>query len=185
MVESIHVNPAQALCRIFGDARIDVYADGLMSYGPTRTALPEMVASRMRAVAQAAPLAVVWNSSSIAISLTCSSSTDVRLRLMPLLPLEHVTTTVKTAIRPGNRHEWEAMIVIRRYRRYEIRSSRRAHIRGNPDLSNEIHVHPGSSCYALTFDGARRKAQRMVERLNRRDELDVPIARTLEVAQSR
>jgi hypothetical protein len=47
VVESIHVNPAQALCRIFGDARIDVYADGLMSYGPTRAALPEMVASRI------------------------------------------------------------------------------------------------------------------------------------------
>jgi Alpha-2,8-polysialyltransferase (POLYST) len=47
VVESIHVNPAQALVRIFGDARIDVYADGLMSYGPTRTALPEMVAGRI------------------------------------------------------------------------------------------------------------------------------------------
>ena len=47
VVESIQVNPAQALCRIFGDARIDVYADGLMSYGPTRTALPEMVACRI------------------------------------------------------------------------------------------------------------------------------------------
>jgi hypothetical protein len=47
VVESIHVNPAQALCRIFGDARIDVYADGLMSYGPTRTAVPEMVACRI------------------------------------------------------------------------------------------------------------------------------------------
>jgi hypothetical protein len=48
IVESIQVNPAQALCRIFGDARIDVYADGLMSYGPTRNALPEMVASRIQ-----------------------------------------------------------------------------------------------------------------------------------------
>lgn len=47
VVESIHVNPAQALCRIFGDAQIDVYADGLMSYGPTRAPLPEMVASRI------------------------------------------------------------------------------------------------------------------------------------------
>jgi hypothetical protein len=28
VVESIQVNPAQALSRIFGDARIDVYADG-------------------------------------------------------------------------------------------------------------------------------------------------------------
>lgn len=41
------MNPAQALCRIFGDARIDVYADGLMSYGPTRTTLPGMVAGRI------------------------------------------------------------------------------------------------------------------------------------------
>ena len=47
IVESIQVNPAQALCRIFGDARIDLYGDGLMSYGPTRTVLPEMVASRI------------------------------------------------------------------------------------------------------------------------------------------
>jgi hypothetical protein len=47
IVESIQVNPALALCRVFGDARIDLYADGLMSYGPTRTALPEMVASRI------------------------------------------------------------------------------------------------------------------------------------------
>ncbi len=47
IVESIQVNPAQALCRIFGDARIDLYADGLMSYGPTRNVLPEMVASRI------------------------------------------------------------------------------------------------------------------------------------------
>jgi hypothetical protein len=47
VVESIHINPAQALCRIFGDARIDVYAEGLMSYGPTRSPLPEMVSSRI------------------------------------------------------------------------------------------------------------------------------------------
>lgn len=47
VVESIQVNPAQALCSIFGDARIDIYADGLMSHGPTRTALPEMVACRI------------------------------------------------------------------------------------------------------------------------------------------
>jgi Alpha-2,8-polysialyltransferase (POLYST) len=47
VVESINVNPAQAVCRIFGDARIDIYADGLMSYGPTRCALPGMVASRI------------------------------------------------------------------------------------------------------------------------------------------
>jgi hypothetical protein len=47
VVESIQVNPAQALSRIFGDARIDVYADGLMSYGPTRTTLPGMVAGRI------------------------------------------------------------------------------------------------------------------------------------------
>jgi hypothetical protein len=47
VVESIHVNPAQALCRIFGDARIEVYADGLMSYGPTRSLVPEMLGCRI------------------------------------------------------------------------------------------------------------------------------------------
>jgi hypothetical protein len=47
IVESIQVNPARALCRIFEDARIDVYADGLMSYGPTRTSLPAAIGSRV------------------------------------------------------------------------------------------------------------------------------------------
>ncbi len=39
VVESIHVPPARTLCQIFPDARIDVYADGLMTYGPTRDGL--------------------------------------------------------------------------------------------------------------------------------------------------
>ncbi|MET1007527.1 MAG: polysialyltransferase family glycosyltransferase [Propionibacteriaceae bacterium] len=47
VVESIQVSPAVTLCRIFPDARIDVYADGLMSYGPTRSKLPALVASRV------------------------------------------------------------------------------------------------------------------------------------------
>jgi hypothetical protein len=47
VVESIQVNPAQALCQILGDARIDVYADGLMSYGPTRSALPDSIGCRI------------------------------------------------------------------------------------------------------------------------------------------
>lgn len=47
IVESIQVNPARAVCRIFGEAPIDVYADGLMSYGPTRTSLPAAVGSRV------------------------------------------------------------------------------------------------------------------------------------------
>lgn len=47
IVESIQVDPAQALCRIFNDARIDVYADGLMSYGPTRTELNQLVGTRI------------------------------------------------------------------------------------------------------------------------------------------
>ena len=39
VVESIQVNPAIALCRIFHDAPILVHSDGLMSYGPTRNRL--------------------------------------------------------------------------------------------------------------------------------------------------
>lgn len=47
VVESIHVRPAAALCQIFFDALIDVYADGLMSYGPTRSPLPTLVGTRL------------------------------------------------------------------------------------------------------------------------------------------
>lgn len=47
VVESIWVNPAMALCQIFAEARIDVYADGLMSYGPTRNPIPGLVACRI------------------------------------------------------------------------------------------------------------------------------------------
>ncbi len=50
LVESIQVDPARALCRIFPDAPIVVYADGLMSYGPTRQALPESVGVRVEAL---------------------------------------------------------------------------------------------------------------------------------------
>ncbi len=32
----------------------------------------------------------------------------------------------KTSIRPGNRHEWEAVIIRRRHRPYKIKISRRA-----------------------------------------------------------
>lgn len=47
IVESIQVSPAQTLCQVFSDARIDVYADGLMSYGPTPDRLAVQVASRI------------------------------------------------------------------------------------------------------------------------------------------
>jgi Alpha-2,8-polysialyltransferase (POLYST) len=47
VVESIQVAPALALCQVFPDARIDVYADGLMSYGPTRNPLPPTVGTRV------------------------------------------------------------------------------------------------------------------------------------------
>lgn len=47
VVESIQVNPARAICSIFTDARIDVYADGLMSYGPTRSALDPLIGARV------------------------------------------------------------------------------------------------------------------------------------------
>ncbi len=50
VVESIQVDPALALCQTFADATIDVYAEGLMSYGPTRNALPDQVGVRVQRV---------------------------------------------------------------------------------------------------------------------------------------
>ncbi|MEU8533084.1 polysialyltransferase family glycosyltransferase [Streptomyces parvulus] len=47
-VESIQVNPARALAAIFSESSVHVYADGLMSYGPTREKLPLTLASRVR-----------------------------------------------------------------------------------------------------------------------------------------
>ncbi|MBT2487448.1 hypothetical protein J7E96_02605 [Streptomyces sp. ISL-96] len=47
-VESIQVNPALALAQLFTDAPIEVYADGLMSYGPTRNKIDPLVGTRVR-----------------------------------------------------------------------------------------------------------------------------------------
>ncbi|GAU65057.1 hypothetical protein SSP35_01_03940 [Streptomyces sp. NBRC 110611] len=47
VLESIQVNPAQAIARLFPDAPIDVYADGLMSYGPTRNKLDPLIGTRI------------------------------------------------------------------------------------------------------------------------------------------
>ncbi|EMY34116.1 hypothetical protein D477_011316 [Arthrobacter crystallopoietes BAB-32] len=49
-VESIQVNPAVALCRIFSSALISVHSDGLMSYGPTRNPIPRDMAQRLRSL---------------------------------------------------------------------------------------------------------------------------------------
>ncbi|MEO3786666.1 alpha-2,8-polysialyltransferase family protein [Actinocorallia sp. B10E7] len=46
-VETIAASPAKALTSIFSEALITVYADGLMSYGPTRDGLPDGVGSRI------------------------------------------------------------------------------------------------------------------------------------------
>jgi len=48
VLESLQVDPALAVARVFPDAPIDVYADGLMSYGPTRNKLDPLVGSRVR-----------------------------------------------------------------------------------------------------------------------------------------
>jgi hypothetical protein len=48
VLESIQVTPALALAQLFTDAPIDVYADGLMSYGPTRNKLDPLVGTRVR-----------------------------------------------------------------------------------------------------------------------------------------
>lgn len=48
VVESVHVNPALALCQLFTGAPVDVYADGLASYGPTRDKVDPLVGTRIR-----------------------------------------------------------------------------------------------------------------------------------------
>ncbi|MFI0911690.1 polysialyltransferase family glycosyltransferase [Streptomyces abikoensis] len=48
VLESIQVNPALALAQLFPDAPLDVYADGLMSYGPTRSKLDPLIGTRVR-----------------------------------------------------------------------------------------------------------------------------------------
>ncbi|MEU8776680.1 polysialyltransferase family glycosyltransferase [Streptomyces sp. NPDC048606] len=50
VVESLQVPPAQSLARLFPGAAIDVYADGLMSYGPTRFRLDPQIGARVRRV---------------------------------------------------------------------------------------------------------------------------------------
>uniref|UniRef100_UPI0015F05C40 polysialyltransferase family glycosyltransferase n=1 Tax=Streptomyces phytophilus TaxID=722715 RepID=UPI0015F05C40 len=47
VVESIQVSPARALVQLFPDAALHVYADGLMSYGPTRNKLSSFVGTRV------------------------------------------------------------------------------------------------------------------------------------------
>ncbi|MGV9852509.1 polysialyltransferase family glycosyltransferase [Streptomyces sp. NPDC003442] len=48
ILESIQVNPAMAVANVFQGAPIDVYADGLMSYGPTRNKLDPLIGTRIR-----------------------------------------------------------------------------------------------------------------------------------------
>ncbi|MFD4141514.1 alpha-2,8-polysialyltransferase family protein [Streptomyces sp. NPDC058572] len=47
-VESVQVNPALAIAQLFPEAALDVYADGLMSYGPTRSKIDPLVGERVR-----------------------------------------------------------------------------------------------------------------------------------------
>ncbi|KUO11952.1 polysialyltransferase family glycosyltransferase [Streptomyces sp. DSM 15324] len=48
VLESVQVNPAQAIAQVFPGAPIEVYADGLMSYGPTRNKLDPLIGTRVR-----------------------------------------------------------------------------------------------------------------------------------------
>ncbi|MFG2786894.1 alpha-2,8-polysialyltransferase family protein [Streptomyces sp. NPDC048419] len=48
VLESIQVAPALSVAQLFTDAPVDVYADGLMSYGPTRNKLDPLVGTRVR-----------------------------------------------------------------------------------------------------------------------------------------
>ncbi|MEU7055341.1 alpha-2,8-polysialyltransferase family protein [Streptomyces sp. NPDC046197] len=47
VVESIQVNPALGFCQLFTGAPVTVYADGLMSYGPTRNKIDPLVGTRV------------------------------------------------------------------------------------------------------------------------------------------
>ncbi|MET9622019.1 polysialyltransferase family glycosyltransferase [Streptomyces sp. NPDC006464] len=48
IVESIQANPAKALAAVFAESTVQLYADGLMSYGPTRDELPQSIGCRVR-----------------------------------------------------------------------------------------------------------------------------------------
>lgn len=48
VLESLQVAPALTVAQIFTGAPVDVYADGLMSYGPTRSKLDPLVGTRVR-----------------------------------------------------------------------------------------------------------------------------------------
>lgn len=47
VVESIQVNPAPALAKVFATSRVSVHSDGLMTYGPTRNDVAHSVAQRL------------------------------------------------------------------------------------------------------------------------------------------
>ncbi|MDH6217354.1 alpha-2,8-polysialyltransferase family protein [Streptomyces pseudovenezuelae] len=48
VLESIQVAPALTVAQLFTEAPVEVYADGLMSYGPTRNKLDPLVGTRVR-----------------------------------------------------------------------------------------------------------------------------------------
>ncbi|MFF8838601.1 polysialyltransferase family glycosyltransferase [Streptomyces sp. NPDC015130] len=47
-LESLQVTPALAIAQLLPDAPVTVYADGLMSYGPTRNKIDPMIGGRVR-----------------------------------------------------------------------------------------------------------------------------------------
>ncbi|MEV0636210.1 polysialyltransferase family glycosyltransferase [Streptomyces sp. NPDC050619] len=46
--ESIQGNPSKAAAKVFADSPVHVYADGLMSYGPTRSAIDPQLSTRIQ-----------------------------------------------------------------------------------------------------------------------------------------
>lgn len=49
-LESVHVPPARTILNVFAEAPVTVYAEGLMSYGPTRDPLTPAMVDRIRRV---------------------------------------------------------------------------------------------------------------------------------------
>ncbi len=50
VLANLHLEPALIVAQAFADATIDVYVDGLMGYGPTRSAIPPQVGTRVQRV---------------------------------------------------------------------------------------------------------------------------------------
>ena len=76
-------------------------------------------------------------------------------------------SAAKPRVGPGHSYEWEALITWR-HGPCKIKTRHRSHSCGDSGIFNETDYVWGPTRYALTLRRALRKAERMVEQLNRR-----------------